>query len=460
MATNQSQKGQPTATDVKSVVVTSAQNIQKDVTGLSYAGVLTTGMLTKNKAFTDALSKIRDDLSEVDHVFIKNENKNVPRFYINSQIGQATLIGNDDKSVDITDPYNKMVAVVTGPHPDISTALFKVESRIFIDQPSREAADKFVLYASKVRKGQLELQEASADNRNLLFLMNRFVAVRAWKHFLGYDNVLTPPSAQQAIRQQAADLKGSKRINPKRIDITYRRLLLRETEKWFTPENVAYGHALVHGLTLVTDDSVSTNTTAWEQILSSHKSLRPGWSDLELIGILPAVGLKKFKNLFTPLEWQVIEESNLLRFEQQVQEIRQSNLAFSEIKGIIQKCDHLKSLLKAHPYFEHYVAVKKERLLLCGNWKRDQRKGDSLNMWKEVGLRWDKSPRTREAFGIGRVHNMAQKLVGVSYQTLNAQIAFDVQTETYVIRDLNSVDLKENLALNLVSEFISLINKS
>jgi len=419
-------------------------------------------VLKRDKAVLDAISQIRESvLKDADHVYVKTEDRMIPRFYINTKAQQATLVSNKDGAVDPDDPYNKMVSLVAGIHPQIDTALFKAETKnMFVSVPAKEATERIVRYASKIQKVDLELNESAADEKNLLKILNRFAANRAWNEITGIENVLFTSDSKKTIESHVKSLKGKKREKESRhLDITYRRLLLREVEKLFTVEGSQYAHAIVHGLTIVADESAKHLKDLWIKVLTQNSILRPSWVDIELLGVVPSVKMKNFKNLFTPMEWGVIENSNILSLESEIAEVHKMPLTFDGFMNILTRCKNIRSKLKENEFVEHFLTIKKERLLVCGDLKHAMKKGGKLNMWRELGNQWQSSQRLMNAFGIGRLHSESKALPGISWQTLNNQLVWDAPSETWVIRDLNSVDLRLPLALSLVTEFVNLINR-
>jgi len=420
------------------------------------------GLLTQDNAVLAAISKIRDSvIKNADQVYVKAEERQIPRFFINAKVGQATLVSTKDGSLDESDPYNKLVSVICGPQPNFDTALFQEDTKkCFVSDQSRLAVEKLVTYSYKIQKVDLEMNEASSDQKELLKIINRYISNRAWREISGHDNMLFPPDARKKIETYVDSLKGKPRKKEsKHIDVTYRRLFLREVEKLFTEEGAAYAHAIVHGITLVADESAKHLKDHWVKFLTQHSALRPSWTDLELQGIIPSLKMKQFKNLFSPLEWKVIEESKILQMESRISNIRKMPLTFDGIKNIFTECRAIKDLIEKNDFFDHYLAIKKERLLICGRLKKTLKKGGKLNMWREVGRDWTSSQQVMNAFGIGRVHSESGLLQGISWQSLNSQLTYDKATDTWVLRDFNSPDLSAPMALQLVSEIMNLINR-
>jgi hypothetical protein len=458
MASSHNQKGQSRSTDEKtSVVDLSAFEGPKKPEKQSFASVLAEKQFTKSKSIEDAVAKIRAAVTSKQSFFEPKVETKTPPFYINSSTSTASLVKNEQGVLLEDDPYNIVVAAVIAETP-FRTALFekKVDS-IFKDAPSKETLTLVSSYAHKIRAGQLEMNEIQAEKRDLLKAINRYVANRAWKFFSGYENMLYPPDAKAKIDDYLKDLKGAKRKKgSKHIDVTYRRQLLRELEKLVTADNIDYAHAIVHGITVVADFSCKNIPDVWQELLSKHKSLRPSWNDIEQNGILPNVELRKFKNLFTPIEWGVISKKGAFKFEDDLKKLRQSELTFEGIKKIVLEAKSLRKALDEDPFIEHYLAIKKQRLLECAKLKSDLPKGKKLNMWKEIGRSWTDNPKLQEAFGIGRIPLISDEIVGYTYQSLNSQVSWNDDTKSYEIGNPDSVP--EASALALVSEFINLIS--
>jgi hypothetical protein len=435
---------------------------KKDRYQLYAERMLNSSGLKEDKAVLAAVSQLRSKVLETRQtVFVKPEDNKVPKFYINMKSKQATLISNDKGALIEESPYNQMIAVLSGPHPQLATAMFVAdEQKLFINEPARQVGEMIAAYIEKVRKAQLEIEESTAEKKDLLKAINRFVVNRAWKEFTNIDNLIYPPKTKEKINGHVRSLKGKKREKDSRkLDITYRRLLLREIEKLFTQEGETYAHALVHGLEIAADESVRTLKELWERFLRQHPSMCPSWDDIEINGILPSVKMKEYKNLFSPLEWQIIGESKILDLESRIQKLHQSKLNFDGIMNLLIECQEIRKMIKENDFLDHYIAIKRERLLVCGELKRSSKKAGSLNMWREVGINFNSSQKVRTAFGIGRMHIESKRLPGSSWEALNNQLFYDKKVEAWVLRDVKSPDLSNPLALTLASEFMNLINR-
>jgi hypothetical protein len=434
----------------------------RETTGRSktFAEAFTSDVLYTDAAVLKVVSEIsRKREQNRASVYQKTAESKVPRFYINTQANAISLVANTDGSVDENDPYNTVVAAFTGLQPNVKTGLFEVPSSAFVSEATKTSATKFANYCHKVRRCELELNEASSDERNLLTNINRFVANRAWLYIAKIDNLLSPPSSEKEIKDQLGRLHGKARTpGSSHLDVTYRRKLLRETEKWFTPDFIAYGHALVYGLSVVADLSIGANDKIWRKLLAEYKFLRPSVKDLERVGVFPSIGLKDYKNLFTPLEWGEIESSGLLKIEERSRNLRQRKLDFESILQTLVESTKIKSILKEDQFYENFIAIKEERLLLCGTWKKEQKKDVPLRMWRKVGEHFSDSSRTREAFGVGRIAILTKKLIGVTYQALNNLVAYESESDTFVVRNEKSLDNLGDTAKSCITEFLGLIS--
>jgi hypothetical protein len=195
--------------------------------------LLSTGM-KEDKAVLAAVSELRSKVLQTrPTIFVKPEDNKVPKFYINMKSNQATLISDNKGNLVQESPYNQMIAVLSGPHPQLATAMFVAdEQKLFINEPARQVGEMIAAYTEKVRKVQLEIEESTAEKKDLLKAINRFVVNRAWKEITNIDNLIYPPKTKEKIRLHVRSLKGKKREKDSRkLDITYRRLLLREVEK-------------------------------------------------------------------------------------------------------------------------------------------------------------------------------------------------------------------------------------
>jgi hypothetical protein len=364
--------------------------------------------------------------------------------------GVYSVLADDTDEPIMEDPYNRVVFATIGrDNSAVEGELFSLPEDPFVAPDCRQEARKFSDYAVKVRSGKLELAESTSAQRGLLHNVNQYVANCAWQELANLANANVPGAKEVTIL--------SRKKNDRRNDLTYRRLLLRTVEQWFKKEYIAYGHALVHGLSLIVRNSVRSNRELWMRIINSKKSFRPSINDLKANGIVPDVNVAQYKSLFSPIEWGEIQSSGILEIEANLKAKSGKLDSYQKIVDFVEYCNSIRDQVKADRTMLAVKDIKRHRLRVCSVLKREGRVKGPLNMWAAVGRNYDK-PEIRSAFLPGQILSSRGGLTETSPGALSSWIVWNRDDHSFELRaDLDPEKLPP-AALERVSEYIRLLS--
>jgi hypothetical protein len=371
-------------------------------------------------------------------------------FTIRASDGYYSVLADSEGSVVEDDPYNRVVLATIGRDNDMTEgSLFSLTVDPFVSPEAKVEAKKFSEYAIKVRSANLELSESNSDQRQLLHTVNQYVINEAWKHLSGMINANVPGAKEVELR--------TRKKNDRRQDLTFRRLLLRTIEQWFRKDYLAYGHALVHGLSTIVQKSVQSNKDLWIQLINRKRSFRPSLKDMQENGIVPDVNIARYKSLFSPIEWSEIVDSGLLREEEKLKDASVKLDNFQKIVEFVDFCKSLRIKIKDDPVFRIVRDIKRDRLKVCSWLKAEGRTRGPLRMWSAVGKNYDRS-EVRQAFLPGAILSSLGKLEETSPGALSSWIVWNREDLSFELRhDLDPNKLPP-LALERVSEYIRLLS--
>jgi hypothetical protein len=427
----------------------------------TYASKLLAPVLNDGKVVKSAFAEMDALLKDLNRKakFEADESSKAPPFLINPEQNMYSVLGDDEGSVIKDDPYNIMIhAMADVDDESFLAGIFTTDKEIFRSEAEKVSCQKVIRYLlNDIPEGIVLPSVRSMEDSNLLKVTNQFVANEYWKRETSIDNTVLPDVNQ--ARQDIAKSRQKKRErNAPRLNITVRRKMLRMLESMVTSDNAGYAHAIVHAID-ITLNTYFSDIGKRELIahgLSKDKRLRPNYQSLELIGVIPKMGLHRYKNLFSPIEWELIECSGYKEFCNQISIFKKDKLSFEKIKPFIALCNKVKLSLKEDRIFIRANKLKTQRLALCSQWKSQRRGESKLNMWYSVGSRWD-YPSTKAAFAPGILHIEGKEGITHSPQELAAALIFDRERNVFVASDERIEDFngKER---SLIIEYITLLS--
>ncbi|XDO01614.1 hypothetical protein [Phytophthora cinnamomi ormycovirus 2-25] len=408
------------------------------------------GGLLKGARLNDIAASIFDDALNESAIYTTESVTTGPRFTMRANDGVYSVLADEKDEPVMDDPYNRVVFATIGRDNSATEGeLFNLPEDPFVAPECKQEARKLSDYALKVRSAKLELAEASSAQRGFLHNVNQYVINCAWKELSGLANANVPGQKEVLIT--------TRKKNDKRNDLTYRRLLLRTVEQWFKKDYIAYGHALVHGLSLIVHKSVLANRDLWIDLINKKKSFRPSINDLKANGIVPDVNVTQYKSLFSPIEWGEIQSSGILHIEETLKSQSGKLDSYQKIVDFVQYCNTVRDQVKADRTSLAVKEIKRNRLRACSVLKRESRSKGPLNMWAAVGRNYDK-PEIRSAFLPGQILSSLGGLPETSPGALSSWIVWNRNDQSFELR----VDLEpEKLppaAIERVSEYLRLLS--
>jgi hypothetical protein len=406
--------------------------------------------LLKGASLNDLASSIFDDSLIESSIYTTETAVEGPRFTMRSSDGVYSVLADEKDDPVMDDPYNRVVFATIGRDNSATEGeLFTLPEDPFVAPECRQEARKLSDYSFKVRAAKLELAESTSAQRGLLHNVNQYVINCAWKELCSLSNANVP--GQKEI------LMNPRKKNDRRNDLTYRRLLLRTVEQWFKKDYVAYGHALVHGMSLIVQKSVQANRDLWIELINKKKSFKPSINDLRANGIVPDVSVAQYKSLFSPIEWGEIQSSGILGIEDNLKKMSGKLDSYQKIVDFVEYCNSIRDQVKADRTMLAVKDVKRSRLRACAALKRESRTKGPLNMWASVGRNYEK-PEIRSAFLPGQILSSLGGLTETSPGALSSWIVWNRNDQSFELRaDLDPEKLPP-AAIERVSEFIRLLS--
>jgi hypothetical protein len=370
-----------------------------------------------------------------------------PPFLIDQRRNTFTVLTKDEDDLVEDDPYNQMVALVMGrDHEFEHGGGFNLPSEPFLSPAAKAEAQLFVNYASHVRQGHLTLGEAKTSHRDILHTTNQYVACTAWEYLTKKSNILRPPKPEVSRPR----VKGAVRE-----DYTWARRLRSILSRWFTKEYSMYGNALVHALNLIVIHSVSSNPELWKSILGSKKSFKPTRIELKENGVIPDLNIRDYLNLFTPLEVEEIKKTGLLSMEDELRSSSSRLKSVDDVIDFIRDCDSLRVKLRDNRMLSIIKQIRRDRLIVCSDLKREHRVSGALNMWDSVSREYQR-PKIRSAFAPGAIHIANGTLEGYTSATLSSMIRWNHDEKSYVLEA--DPTRESTLAIRIATELMQLMS--
>jgi hypothetical protein len=401
-------------------------------------------IVSRVKSLADTLCAKLDDLKPA----YKEEKQVVnPPFLIDQSRNTFTVLTKNEDDLLEDDPYNQMVALVIGKdHQFDHGGGFSLPDDPFLSAPAKVEAQLFVNYASHVRCGHLTLNENATSQKEILHATNQYVACVAWEVLVKKPNILRPPKPL---------VTRSRARGAKREDYTWARVLRSIVNKWFTKEYSMYGNAIVHALNLIVINSVSANRELWMNVLSSKRSFKPTRDELKENGIIPDVNIRDYLNLFTPLEVEEIKKTGLLQQEDELRSASSRLKTVEDIISFIGNCDANKKKLKDDRMLSIIKQIRRDRLVVCSDLKKEHRVSGALNMWDSVSREYQR-PKIRAAFAPGALHIANGTLEGYTSATLSSMIKWNQAEKSYVLEA--DPTHESALAIRIATELMQLMS--
>jgi hypothetical protein len=320
--------------------------------------------------------------------------KTIP-YYLDTKYGKYSVLTDKDVIIE-DDPYNYSVALLTKDQKNGEVFHFTDEG---LSQTSKDLLTDLGTYIRDIESKSIPWQqEIGVDNHSLLFKkVNSYLASLFWEYVTGKSNVYLP---KYELVQKAHTQKRKSQLLTTELDL---RLFIRKLNSGEHAERMANAYTFVIRELFVKSLQSEHDEMLWRKcLIERHKRFLPTYELWRKIGIIPDTKIRKYKNLFLPLEWElIVSESSIYKIDDAIRSVTAEKLDYSNVKPKIDKLSGLRSELEKDKISSIIKEVRKSRLRIAGQLKSSYR-GSQFQLRKEVSKNF-RSTNVREGFNPFRI---------------------------------------------------------
>jgi hypothetical protein len=103
-------------------------------------------------------------------------------------------------------------------------------------------------------------------------------------------------------------------------------------------------------------------------IIDAHKKFTPSFSMIAVNGILPDVKISQYKDLFRPIEWELItRDSPIIKAERSLMELIRKGFSSDTLKAYIETLDRIKVEIRDDNLASTIRQIRRDRLRFAVN---------------------------------------------------------------------------------------------
>jgi len=389
----------------------------------SYSGALQVPTGSKIPEDVKSLGMKFADLFQKELAFQESEaSKKAIPYYTDVKTNKFSVLSVEDSVVE-TDPFNTAAAAFIASDKPGEVFRFKDDH---VSAESQALLQELAIYIHKIKHVNFNYRvENGVGTRSDLFRkVNNYMADLYWEYKEQLPSVLIPKDLLAKYLDKKVNVTAKMTYN-------HRSLLYSAIRSMNTGENSdRMANGWCHLIKSAFEAGYARDANYFfEKLIKEEKRFTPSITMLSIKGYVPDVKVGRYMSLFLSSEQAIIKESAISKAEASMQLLFRTAVTADTLHGFIKNLRDYRKIIEDDLLSVEIRRVRKERLLIAGNMKKDHRGKAPFSLRHSVGNKLS-DPRVREAFNPFRLAFASKQIETAPGQAITV-IRYDDASDFY-----------------------------